>query len=69
MNDIALTLLVIMAVGLLVVIIFALVHRSRSEHEQRLAQMAKEHRWKYEVVGDQLLSGLRISKKIDRLIW
>lgn len=67
MNDITLTLLVMMAAGLLVVIVFALVHRSRSEQEQRLAEMAKERGWKVEVVREPLLYGFRISKKNWRI--
>jgi hypothetical protein len=57
MNDITLSLLVILAVGLLVVIIFVLVRRNRAENEKRLAQMALERGWKLEVVKERLVYG------------
>lgn len=63
MNDITLSLLVILAVGLLVVIIFALVHRNRTTQEQRLAQMALERGWKLETVHERLIYGQRIRHK------
>ncbi len=63
MNDITLTLLVILATGLLVVIIFVLVRRYRSEQEQHLAQMALERGWKLEVVREPLMYGQRIRHK------
>ncbi len=63
MNDITLTLLVILATGLLVVIIFVLVRRYRSAQEQRLAQMALERGWILDVVRERLMYGQRIRHK------
>jgi hypothetical protein len=63
MNDITLSLLVIIAVGLLVVIIFVLVRRNRAENEKRLAQMAVERGWTLEVVREPLMYGQRIRYK------
>ena len=60
MNDITLSLLVILATGLLVILIFILVRRNRTEHEKRLAQMALERGWKLELVKERLAYGQRI---------
>jgi hypothetical protein len=63
MNDITLSLLVVLAVGLLVVLIFVLVRRNRVEQEKLLKQMALERGWRLEVVRERLMSGYRIFHK------
>jgi hypothetical protein len=60
MDDITLSLLVILAAGLLVIIIFVLVRRNRSEQEKKLAQMALERGWRLELVKERLAYGQRI---------
>ena len=63
MNDITLSLLVVLAVGLLVILIFVLVRRNRDEQEKLLKQMALERGWRLEVVRERLKSGYRIIHK------
>ncbi len=63
MNDITLSLLVILAVGLVVVLIFVLVRKNRTEQEKLLKQMALERGWRLEVVRERLSSGYRIFHK------
>lgn len=63
MNDLTLTLLVILVTGLLVIIIFVLSRRNRSAKEKALAQMALERGWKLEVVREPLKYGQRIRHK------
>ena len=63
MNDITLSLLVVLAVGLLIVLIFVLVRRNRLEQEKQLKQMALERGWRLEVVRERLMSGYRIFHK------
>jgi len=60
MDDIALTLIVILVTGLLVILIFVLVRRNRSEQERKLAQMALERGWKHEIVREPLVYGQRL---------
>ena len=60
MNDITLSLIVILATGLLVILIFVLVRRNRSVQEKRLAQMALERGWRLELVKEPLSYGQRI---------
>ena len=60
MDELTQTLLVILATGLLVILIFVLVRRYRSEQEKRLAQMALERGWKLELVKERLVYGQRI---------
>ena len=60
MNDITLSILVILVTILLVILIFVLVRRYRSEQEKRLAQMALEWGWKLELVKERLVYGQRI---------
>lgn len=60
MNDVTLSLLVILATGLLVILIFVLVRRHRSEQEKQLAQMALERGWKLELEKERLSYGQRI---------
>ncbi|MBW6473768.1 MAG: hypothetical protein K0B14_11620 [Anaerolineaceae bacterium] len=63
MNDITLSILVILATGLLVILIFVLVRRNRFAKEKALAQMALERGWKLEVVREPLKYGQRIRHK------
>jgi hypothetical protein len=63
MNDITLNLIVILVVGLLVILIFVLVRRNRSEQEKRLAQMALERGWTLEVVRERLVYGQHLHHK------
>lgn len=63
MNDITLSLLVILAVGLLIVLIFVLVRRNNVKFEKLLKQMALERGWRLEVVRERLKSGYRIFHK------
>lgn len=63
MDDITLSLLVILAVGLLVVLIFVLTRRNRAAQEKALEQMALERGWKLEVVREPLVYGQRIRYK------
>lgn len=60
MDDITLSLIVILVTGLVVVLIFVLVRRNRGEQEKRLAQMALERGWRLELVKDRLAYGQRI---------
>ncbi|PKO05037.1 MAG: hypothetical protein CVU41_14090 [Chloroflexi bacterium HGW-Chloroflexi-3] len=60
MNDITLSLLVILATGLLVILIFVLVRRNRSEQEKQLTQMALERGRKLDLVKERLAYGQRI---------
>jgi hypothetical protein len=60
MNDITLSLVVILATGLLVILIFVLVRRNRTEQEKQLKQMALERGWKLELVKERLVYGQRI---------
>lgn len=60
MDDITLSLLVILVTGLLVILIFVLVRRNRSEQEKRLAQMSLERGWRLELVKERLTYGQRI---------
>jgi len=60
MDDITLSLIVILVTGLLVVLIFVMVRRNRMEHEKRLAQMALERGWRLELVKERLAYGQRI---------
>ena len=60
MDDITLSLIVILVTGLVVVLIFILVRRNRGELEKRLAQMALERGWRLELVKERLAYGQRI---------
>ena len=60
MDEITLSLIVILVTGLLVVLIFVMVRRNRMEHEKRLAQMALERGWRLELVKERLAYGQRI---------
>ena len=60
MDENTLSLLVILAVGLLVVLILVLSRRNRAAKEKALAQMALERGWKLEVVREHLVYGQRI---------
>jgi hypothetical protein len=63
MDDMTLSLIVILATGLLVIIIFVLVRRNRSEQEKKLAQMALERGWKLEHVKERMVYGQRIQHR------
>ena len=60
MDDITLSLIVILVTGLVVVLIFIMVRRNRGELEKRLAQMALERGWRLELVKERLAYGQRI---------
>jgi len=63
MNDITLSLLVVLAVGLLIVLIFVLLRRNQEKQEKLLKQMALERGWRLEVVRERLMRGYRIFHK------
>lgn len=63
MNDNTLSIIVILATGLLVIFIFVLVRGNRKKQEQQLAQMALERGWKLELVREPLMYGQRIRHK------
>ena len=60
MDDITLSLIVILVTALVVALIFILVRRKRGEQEKQLAQMALERGWRLELVKERLAYGQRI---------
>jgi hypothetical protein len=61
MDDITLTILVILATGLLVALIFFINHRRERANDESLIQMAAENGWRYEPIRKPLTSGYRMS--------
>ncbi len=61
MDDITLSILVILATGLLVALIFFINHRRNRSNEESLIQIAAENGWRYEPIRKPLASGYRMT--------
>jgi hypothetical protein len=61
MDDITLSILVILATGLLVALIFFIGHRRNRANEESLIQIAAENGWQYEPIRKPLASGYRMT--------